>query len=786
MSGSMTGYAAWQASLPGHNQEVLLDSVESREATTPFERAQKGSIWVIADGFGPRDDALHASRLAARIVIEHYWNSAISDAEARLRTAIERANLMLRDTRAEDAPVAGATLIALAVVDNVAYLAHIGRARGYVVADGAAERVTADHTWVAREVAAGRIAPEDAAGHPRRNVLTRALGIERQVRVDITRHQLTGTAFIVLASDGAGRALELEEIATALEDASDSDPAAALVARAREHGGPDSASAVVVRLDGSLAESESTGERLAILQSAGRSLGASLDLDVTVSSVMQELLALLGGEHAAVVLCDDQGQPQFDDARQFRLTRAGRVEPVDGEIIFSRSIVEGVIERGEPFITGDALSDPDVDTSESIVNLALRSVLSVPLLARQRGAGPARNRRVGALYLDSSIQRGAFSRDDLDLMASFAGQAGAAIENARLHAETARQQAHQQSIIRSVSSALIAVDAERVITTWNPAAEQLTGIGAGQAVGQALDQVVSGNFAAWLRALSTQAEADDQTMMIGHDWSGELGERERVFLTARVALLREGSRPAMQGFVFLINDLTEVVQLEEARRAEVRRRRQVRQVFGRYLAPRVVEQLLANPDDVQLGGARQEVTILFADLRGYTSMSEHRQPEEVVALLNQYLTLATREIFAELGTLDKFLGDGMMAIFNAPVELPQHELAAIRAGLRMQQRLREQVADSGGTLTTGYGVGINTGAAIVGNIGTPELMNYTAIGDAVNVAARLQSEAQIGDVLISDATYERVAGRVEVEELGTRQVKGRSQPVLVYRVLGTR
>ena len=153
------GYQSWQASLPGHNQDVMLDTVESREATTPFERAQKGSIWVIADGFGPREDALHASRLAARIVVDHYWNSAISDTEARLRTAIERANLMLRDTREEGTAAAGATVIAMAFVENVVYIAHLGRARGWVVFGGEVEAVTDDHTWVAREVAAGRTRP---------------------------------------------------------------------------------------------------------------------------------------------------------------------------------------------------------------------------------------------------------------------------------------------------------------------------------------------------------------------------------------------------------------------------------------------------------------------------------------------------------------------------------------------------------------------------------------------------------------------------------------------------
>ncbi len=779
MSLSMVNYQAWQASVPGRNQDVLLDTVESREASTPFERAQKGSIWVIADGFGPRDDALHASRLAARIVIEHYWNSAISAPEARLRTAIERANLMLRDTRVDGDKVAGATIIAVALVEGAAYVAHLGRSRGYIATHEAVEQLTQDHTWVAGEVAAGRLAPGDAEDHPRRNILTRALGIERQVKVDISTHQITGDCYIILASDGVARQIEPSDIEKVVAGAEQTDPAESLVSLAGQRSGADSVSTVVIHATGTAVENETTGERLAILQSAGRSLGASLDLDVTISSVMQELLALLGGEHAAVILCDAHGQPLFDEARQFVLTRSGRIHPAGDEILFSRSIVENVITSGEPFITGDALSDPNFSQTDSIIGLSLRSVLSVPLLARQR--------KIGALYLDSSIQRGAFNHDDLELMASFAGQAAAAIENARLHAETAQQQAYQQSIIRSMSSALIAIDANDVITTWNPPAEQLTGVATADAVGQQLDHVVSGNFAAWLRTLSVQASADDQTMVLGHDWSGEIGDRQRVFLTARVALLRLGAESsARQGFVFLINDLTEVVRLEEARRVEARRRQQIRQLFGRYLAPRVVEQLLVNPDDVQLGGTRQEVTIVFADLRGFTTLSEHREPEEVVTILNQYLALATREIFAELGTLDKFLGDGVMAIFNAPVELPEHEVAAIRAGLRMQRRLRRMIEDSAGELSIGFGVGINSGPAIVGNIGTPELMNYTAIGDAVNVAARLQADAKLGEVLISDATYERVRDMFEVEELGPRMVKGRSQPVLAYRVIGAR
>ncbi|MEZ4522402.1 MAG: protein phosphatase 2C domain-containing protein [Thermomicrobiales bacterium] len=318
---SAMGYQAWQASLPGRNQEVLLDTVESRESTTPFERAQKGSIWVIADGFGPRDDALHASRLAARIVIEHYWNSAISNPEARLRTAIERANHMLRDTREDGAPTSGATILALTLIEGIAHVAHIGRARGYLSSGGDIRQITHDHTWVAGEVAAGRLSKEEAENHPRRNVLTRALGIERQIKVDMFSHEIADEVYITLASDGAARQIDAGEIKTALDSTAESDPAERLVEFARQRGNSDSASVVVVHASGASVENESTGERLAILQSAGRSLGASLDLDVTISSVMQELLALLGGEHAAVILCDDRGRPMFDEARQFVLTR---------------------------------------------------------------------------------------------------------------------------------------------------------------------------------------------------------------------------------------------------------------------------------------------------------------------------------------------------------------------------------------------------------------------------------------------------------------------------------
>src|SRR4029078_653594 len=131
----------------------------------------------------------------------------------------------------------------------------------------------------------------------------------------------------------------------------------------------------------------------------------------------------------------------------------------------------------------------------------------------------------------------------------------------------------------------------------------------------------------------------------------------------------------------------------------------IREMFGHYVAPAIVERMLSSKESIQLGGSREEVTILFAVVRGFTGCSERRQPEEVVAMLNRYLALATTEIFAQFGTLDKFLGDGLMAIFGAPLAMKHHEIAAVRAALSMRARLEELRQETG--TRVGFGIGIN-------------------------------------------------------------------------------
>ncbi len=219
--------------------------------------------------------------------------------------------------------------------------------------------------------------------------------------------------------------------------------------------------------------------------------------------------------------------------------------------------------------------------------------------------------------------------------------------------------------------------------------------------------------------------------------------------------------------------------------ATARQAKTMRAAFERYVAPSVVERVLKNPEMLQLGGVRREISVLFADLRGYTAFAEQAPPEEVVALLNEYFSLTMDVIFSREGTLDKFLGDGVMVFFNAPEEQPDHVYRAVDAALTLQHMVAEHNAALA-NLGLSFGIGIHCGEAVVGNVGARRAMNYTAIGDTVNVAKRLQEHAQPGEVLISATVVERLGERVEVEAVGAVTIKGRQQPVETYRLLALR
>lgn len=208
----------------------------------------------------------------------------------------------------------------------------------------------------------------------------------------------------------------------------------------------------------------------------------------------------------------------------------------------------------------------------------------------------------------------------------------------------------------------------------------------------------------------------------------------------------------------------------------------VRNTFSRFVSPSVVEQLLRDPSQVRLGGTLQEVTVMFADLEGFTRISEHTEPEKLLHVLNEYHTMIVGIIRDNGGTVDKFMGDGVMALYNTPLTFDDHALRAVRTALQIRDTLPTFRQNFEPLFRTPINFGINSGMAVVGNVGAPDMMNYTAVGDTVNIAARLQDLSSGGRILISEATYAQLGEAVPATCIGLRTIKGRNESVMTYAV----
>ncbi|MFL5673453.1 MAG: adenylate/guanylate cyclase domain-containing protein, partial [Chloroflexota bacterium] len=206
-------------------------------------------------------------------------------------------------------------------------------------------------------------------------------------------------------------------------------------------------------------------------------------------------------------------------------------------------------------------------------------------------------------------------------------------------------------------------------------------------------------------------------------------------------------------------------------------------LFRQYLSPDVAQALVDDPSRADLGGEVVDVTVLFADLQGFTAFSERTAAPEVVAMLNAVFGAAVPAVFAEGGTVVQFMGDALMAVFNAPLRQPDHAMRACRAGLALQ---RSMDGIDGAADAPRFRVGINSGPALVGNVGSAELHNFLAIGDTTNVAARLQSFAEAGTVVLGETTFAIVGDEVDVRLLGTPELKGKSHATHVYQLIGIR
>ncbi len=507
---------------------------------------------------------------------------------------------------------------------------------------------------------------------------------------------------------------------------------------------------------------EDERSKLLALANTTQAVNSSLELDEVLQLVMDTIVRLTEAERGFLMLRDAQGQMVTRTARNWEQES---INP--GEFAISRTIIQRVIDSSEPVLTTNALEDPRFGGHESIVAYNLRSILCVPLQAKTE--------LIGVIYADNRIRTGIFNEAERDLLNVFANQAAIAIENARLFAsvrhtldEVTKLKNLMDNVFASIASGVITADVKEQITLCNRAAEGILGRGVADVIGRHLDDVLP-SCAGDIRAQLTTVRETDRSVM-GIEITHCMPVRGNVDWRLNLSPLKDADQTT-QGVAIVFDDMTERKKLEAQRR-----------LLERMVSPAVLEQI--NPDSLQIGGQQRDITVLFADIRGFTSFSEKRSPEKLVAVLNRYLAAGAEAVLAQEGTVDKFLGDAVMAWFNAPLPQPDHTLRAVRAALSLRSAIEKLHVELPPEAQLSFGVGIHYGEAVLGWIGTEKRLEYTAIGDSVNTAKRIQENAARDQILISKEAYQRVKKQVEARPYAPLQVKGRSEAVEVYELLG--
>jgi class 3 adenylate cyclase/PAS domain-containing protein len=484
-----------------------------------------------------------------------------------------------------------------------------------------------------------------------------------------------------------------------------------------------------------------------LLYRAGETIGRSLDPTAIPRLMLQEAISIKAD--AGLVLLGDIASSFGDEAAVSSLHVAVQV------------VIDTLWQSGQPAI----LTDIPRAGSE------WGSILWVPL----RGS----DRVLGGIVLGRRKGRPVFAAGDEKMLVALAAPSALALQNAQLYTDleqtlnqTLEMKTLMDNVLASIVSGVLTTDPKRQITLCNDAAASILGLGDSSVVGRPLAGVLSAPFSRLAAIIA--ATTDRGAAAPGGNLSVTVPGRAPLHLFVTCAPIRD-AQGERRGAAVVINDLSEQREVEAERE-------RIRETFGRVVAPRVRDRLLAEPGNLRMDGSRHTITVLFADLHDFTPFCERTEPEILFRVLNSYLSTAAQAVLDQEGTLDKFIGDAVMAFWNAPDGQPDHAVRAVHAALAMAQALRTHSS----TLLEGnrldFSIGIHTGDAIVGNVGTSELFNYTAIGDTVNMAQRLESVAEPGRTLLSEATYRAVEQRVVAEPRGEMQLKGRQQPVAVYEL----
>ncbi|HEX9330738.1 MAG TPA: adenylate/guanylate cyclase domain-containing protein [Anaerolineales bacterium] len=516
------------------------------------------------------------------------------------------------------------------------------------------------------------------------------------------------------------------------------------------------------RLSEILIPFEQRYSHLQALAGIGQVVNSTLEVDEVLQIVMDTIVRLTEAERGFLMLRDERGEMSIRIARNWEQESINQ-----NEFAISRTVIQRVIDGGEALLTTNAREDPRFGGQESIIAFNLRSILCVPLTVKAK--------IIGVIYADNRIRSGIFSESDRDLLLGFADQAAVSIENARLFSSLKRTLEEvtelknlMDDVFASIVSGVITADVQDQITLCNRAASSILGYASAEIVGRKIEDIIP-SFANDILPHLASVRKSDQPI-VGLELSNTLPERGYVDWRFNLSPLKDAGQKT-QGVAIVLDDMTEQKKLEAQKR-----------LLQRMVSPAVLDQI--DPNSLQIGGKKGAITILFADIRGFTAYSEQHTPEDLVAVLNRYLAAAADAVLAYEGTVDKFLGDAVMAWYNAPLPQPDHTLRAVKSALALRGAIATLHAEMPVETHLDFGVGIHYGEAVLGWIGTEKRLEYTAISDSVNTTKRIQENCAKNQILISRDAYERVKDQIEAKPFIPLSVKGKTQPLEVYEVLG--
>jgi len=512
---------------------------------------------------------------------------------------------------------------------------------------------------------------------------------------------------------------------------------------------------------------------------AGALLARERNFKDLVNSFVEQAQDISRADLSAFYILVDPQDKKSDLKLIFKRGRYSVPETINGDnelIYFIRDCKEAIIYNNKP-----GKNDTPSFLKDVLINPEMKSAMALPIVSPPR--------EIGILFVASKRQC-FFNRARFHFLDCYTKLAAGAMQTSKLFYETLESskkidslERYQENVFNSMTNMVVTTDATGRIFYFNEPASNAMGLKQ-EDIGRSLENTFKNSLSPKTLKMILQS-FEDGNEILGLEGIYRSGQKEMDY-SLNVSPLKS-PRGKKEGLTLLFTNQTREKELKQTVQAVTEERRIIKDMFCRYMSNEVMESMMETPDKVKLGGDKRDATVFFADIRGYTSFSESREPEAIVEILNEYFSEAVENVIKFKGYIDKFIGDCIMAVWGVPM-LPEKDDAynAVCCALSIQEMVRSSKRKFFRNVASRLrvGIGINTGPLVAGNLGSMQRMDYSVIGDTVNLAARLEGVAQADEVIISQSTRNQLGDVFRYENRPAVKVKGKEKPIQIYNVLG--